>query len=121
MHSALEEIDIVVRNESTEEFWKRFGSIILIECKNWHSSTKPGRSDFDAFYGKIARRGSEDCRLGFFISLNGVTEPFAEAQRTIAKERIRIVCIDEDGLWQLIIAGNRSEYLKDLVTKQLTS
>src|SRR5262249_42003662 len=34
-HTANEEIDLVIRNESRDPVWQREGSLILVECKNW--------------------------------------------------------------------------------------
>lgn len=119
VHSATEEIDLVVVNESAEVFWQRFGTVILVECKNWCTKKKPGRCDFDAFYSKVCRRGIADCRLGFFISLSGVTHTFDVEVGRLAKEKVRIVVIDEDGLWRMLCAEDRSEYLKNLVIQRI--
>ena len=74
----IEEIDILVRNASTDERWRKAGSYILIECKNW---SKPvGRAEGDAFVAKMKRRHGR-CTLGFFIAVNGVTAPFQEMVR----------------------------------------
>ena len=48
-----EEIDLVVRNESTDAFWSKQGSYLLGECKNWSSAVD--RKEFDAFRSKMAR------------------------------------------------------------------
>jgi len=114
-----EEIDIVILNESEDQFWQKFGTLILIECKNWSKAKKPGRKEYDEFYSKITRRGEEDCRFGFFVSINGVSKPFKEALKMNAKERIKIIILDRKDLWQLICSNNRSKYLKNLFLKQM--
>jgi len=116
-----EEIDLVILNESPEEFWRRFGTLIVVECKNWARKRKPGRKDFDSFYSKIRRRGEKDCRLGFFISLHGVARTFVCEVDRIAKENVVIVCLQEDDLWRLICAPDRSQFLKEHVASQLWS
>jgi len=109
-----EEIDLVVLNESADEFWRKFGTVILIECKNWSRRKKPGRPEFDSFYQKISRRGGADCRLGFFVSPCGVTRSFELEVGRLAKESIVIVSIDAGSLWGLISASDRSDRLKRL-------
>jgi len=118
VNTRTEEIDLLILNESRDEFWKRFGSFILVECKNWVRKRKPGRKEFDSFYLKMQRRGQQDCRLGFFISLNGVATTFAIEQSRIAKESTRVVTLDGEEIWQLICAPDRSGLLKQLVARE---
>lgn len=113
-----EEIDLVILNESTEEFWRRFGTVILVECKNW-SRRRPGVKEFAAFAAKIAERGSENCRLGFFVSLGGVARTFIDKAREAKKQGAVIVPLDRDQLWKLICAGDRGQFLRDLVAAQI--
>ncbi len=116
-----EEIDLVIENESSKEFWKNYGTIILVECKNWYGKRKPGRIEFDAFRSKIERRGIKDCRLGFFVSLNGVTKTFKMELNRIASEEMVIVPLSADDLWQLICTDDRSEFMREKVTEQILS
>ena len=44
--SDLEEIDLVIPNESPDPVWQKEGSYLLGECKNW--SSRVGRDEFDA-------------------------------------------------------------------------
>lgn len=117
--SKTEEIDLVVLNESPDEFWRRFGTVVLIECKNWSRRKPPGRPEFDCFYQKITRRGGADCRLGFFVSLNGVARTFELELERLSKESIVIVPIDVRSLWELISTSHRSDRLKRLVAARL--
>lgn len=119
VRSSTEEFDVVILNESREEFWEKYGTFIIVECKNWTGKKKPGRNEFDAFYAKLARRGRSDCRLGFFVSLRGVARTFRAELERIAKEGIVIVCMTEDDLWSLICADNRSRFLKGQVAEQV--
>jgi CheY-like chemotaxis protein len=114
-----EEIDLVILNEAADEFWRRFGSFILVECKNWDSHKKPGRPEFDTFYTKITRRGKVDCRLGFFVSLNGVAATFLTEVMRITKEEIIIAVIDKEDLWQFVCADNRSVLMKEFVRRSV--
>ena len=49
----VEEIDLVIRNESTDPFWAGEGSgYILVECKNWSSPV--GALEYNHFRAKLA-------------------------------------------------------------------
>lgn len=114
-----EEIDLVIINESKKEFWKNFGTLIMVECKNWSTKKKPGKNEFASFYAKITGRGEKDCRLGFFVSINGNARTFKIELQRIAKENIKIVVLEKDDLWGLVCAEDRSQFLKKLIVKQI--
>ncbi|MDT5272959.1 MAG: hypothetical protein QOH49_5145 [Acidobacteriota bacterium] len=63
VNTETEEIDIVIRNESTHPTWQKESSLILVECKNWHSK-RVGQNEFELFQSKIEKRVGR-CRLGF--------------------------------------------------------
>ncbi|MCD4746198.1 MAG: response regulator [Bacteroidales bacterium] len=117
--SRTEEIDIIIKNESVDETWRKYGTIIQIECKYWASKKKPGKNEFISFYNKLNSRNKIDCRLGFFISINGFANTFSIELDKIYKEEIIIVPINKDHIWKLICANNRNDLLKEMVFKQL--
>lgn len=79
VRTTTEEIDIRVTNNSDDAIWKREGSIIVAECKNW--SSKVGKDEFVLFKEKVSNR-RQRCSCGFLISWNG----FAD---TVTKELLR--------------------------------
>jgi CheY-like chemotaxis protein len=105
-----EEIDLIVRNESTEPFWSREESqYILVECKNW---SKPvGPNELVVFHDKLENRGTR-CRLGFFVALGGFTEGFGTKAATFRKDPHLIVTLDRDDLDELVNATDRNAQLK---------
>jgi ActR/RegA family two-component response regulator/Holliday junction resolvase-like predicted endonuclease len=114
VNTQTEEIDIVIRNESSHLTWQKESSLILVECKNWHSK-RVGKSEFVLFKEKIENRAGR-CRLGFLI----IVEEFAE---TVTKEMLRsskadllIVPIDGEKLLQLAQNSNRNQLLLDFLT-----
>ena len=117
VNTATEEIDLVFRNESRSTLWQRESSLILVECKNWHSQ-KVGKNEFVLFKEKMENRVGR-CILGFLIC----TETFAE---TVPKEMLRaakgdllIVLIDGEGLRKLVESKYRSRLLRELVDKAM--
>jgi hypothetical protein len=86
-----EEIDIVIRNEIDDEFWKKEGPLIIGECKNW--STKVGKNEVVLFRSKIENRFRR-CKLGFLISINGF-------KKTAILEKLR----DSKGIYLIVFIG----------------
>jgi CheY-like chemotaxis protein len=108
----VEEIDIVVRNESADELWRKCGAYILFECKHW---SKPvgvveARSFLDKVKGRFGR-----CSLGFFVTMGDVTEPFRSRLREERRTPDALVVILTRGdLDALVRATDRSSHLKQL-------
>jgi DNA-binding NarL/FixJ family response regulator len=107
-----EEIDILIRNESTDPYWHKQSPYLLGECKNW-SKAKAGRVDYDAFRAKIERRAGQSS-MGFFICLKGFSPEFLSAQATAREKGTLVVPIDSNGIQALIESGDRNGALKRL-------
>ena len=111
VRNAIEEIDILLRNESTDPFWVKEGTYFLFECKNW---SKPvGRSEIDIFVRKLERR-YQRCKLGFFAAIGGFTNPADKIQLADSKGDVLVVMMDGEDLARLVAPGDRSAVLKDL-------
>lgn len=109
----LEEIDILLRNESTDPFWVKEGAYFLFECKHW---SKPvGRNELDVFVRKLERR-HQRCKLGFFAALGGFTDPALKVQLADSRGDVLVVVMDGEDLARLVAPGDqdRSNVLKDL-------
>jgi CheY-like chemotaxis protein len=107
-----EEIDLFIRNESTDAFWIREHSqYVIVECKNW---SKPvGPNELVIFRNKVENRGGR-CRLGFFISVGDFTAGFHSQAATYRKADILIVPVERADLEELVNASDRNEVLKKL-------
>ena len=108
----IEELDILVRNASTDAFWSKESQYILVECKNW---SKPvGVDEATRFAGKLEKRHGR-CTLGFFVAMNGVTAPFREELRLLSKSSFLVVPLVQADIDALVAAiGQRSERLKQM-------
>lgn len=116
-----EEIDIVIRNELNDEFWKKQGSIVLVECKNWTKETgKIGKNEIVLFRDKIANRYGR-CKLGFLISLNGFKKTITMDMLRSSKTDLLIVPVEKSGLQKLVFvsSGKRNELLKGFTEKAI--
>jgi len=106
----IEEIDVLVRNGSSDELWRKVGAYILFECKNW---SKPvGVDEASRFIDKLTARHGRTT-LGFFVALGGVTAPFRQRLLLEAKNNLLVVVLDGDDIDELVRAnGGRNELLK---------
>lgn len=114
-----EEIDLVVVNQSIDEFWKKESTIFLIECKNWTSKVDP--KEIDRFFQKIERKQGR-CRLGFFVAPEGFTTGVETTLLANRKDDKVIVPMAKEALELLVFAkssGARNQILKDLVLRAL--
>jgi len=109
-----EEIDIVFRNESQHPFWQKEGSLILVECKNWHSQ-RVGKNEFVLFKEKIENRAGR-CRLGFLVCVEEFAETVTKEMLRSSKTDLLVVPIDDERLKQLVESQNRSQLLMDFLT-----
>lgn len=106
----IEEIDLLIQNESEDPFWiNERSSYILVECKNW--SKEAGVTEFRNFLYKLQHRFGR-CRLGFFVAPGGVASTFREALLAERKDDYLVVLIDHDALDLLVTAPDRNGILK---------
>lgn len=105
-----EEIDVVVRNESTDPLWvNEHTSYILVECKNW---SKPvGVTELRSFLHKVQRK-FDRCRLGLFVAPGGFTESLRAELRAERKDDKLVVLLGPEDLAALVASGDRNETLK---------
>lgn len=82
VRTTTEEIDLLLRNESSTLFWQRLGSPVLVECKNW--STPVGINVLRDFKGKMETQGT---RYGILISMAGITGNIWRGAVTYLKEQ----------------------------------
>lgn len=107
----IEEIDIVIQNESTDPFWTKESQYFLAECKNW--SKPAGAPELRSFFYKLERR-FDRARPGFFIAPGGFSGTTKDAALAERKDKHLIVLIDRDALSELISSADRSATLKRL-------
>jgi CheY-like chemotaxis protein len=108
--SAVEEIDLVVRNASTDPLLAREGSLWLVECKNWSKPTDP--QVVTSFRSKMRDRFGR-VRLGLFIAAGGFTKNVDTVLARQSNEPELVVCIDGTQLAAWIDSSDRIAWLKD--------
>jgi ActR/RegA family two-component response regulator len=107
----IEEIDVVIRNESRDPFWSKEELFLIAECKHW---SKPvGVTELRSFLWKLHHHYNR-CRLGFFVSTQGFTGPFHETLHGERAGNALVIAIDGEALERLIHSQDRNQTLKDL-------
>lgn len=118
VRSSTEEIDLMLRNESSDSFWAQQGPFIMVECKSW--KRRVPRRELDVFASKMSRRAGW-CRLGFFVSLSGFTRDFHVTLRHYIASNVLIVPIDGERLTQLCNHDDPKVLLKEYVFNTLNA
>ncbi len=108
IRSDSEEIDVVVRNRSTDPFWAKEGQYLFGECKNW--STKSGAAEARNFSEKLQAK-RQRASMGLFFSVNGFTEGF-KTELVKRSERTELVIpFDGEQISAWIEAPDRLAFL----------
>jgi len=105
----LEEIDVLVRNESTDPFWSKEGAYLLAECKNWNKPV--GTPELKLFRQKIEDRYGR-AALGFFIALGGYAETVRVEEWTRRSGQSLVVLLTADDVDTLVTSTDRNATLK---------
>ena len=97
IRTKVEEIDIMVRNNSNKPFLVQFGDPFLMECKNW---SKPvGKKGIVVFIDMLR---SKNIRFGILVALKGITgKENSGAMRKILEARldgITVIVLDRNDL-----------------------
>lgn len=114
----LEEIDVIVQNNSTDPFWQREGSYLLIECKNWSSPV--GVPELKLFRQKLEDRYGRTT-LGLMIAMNGYSGTTQIEEWTRRGGQSLIVLLTREDLDALVATRDRSAKLKELHLRAVTA
>ncbi len=108
--SEVEELDLVVRNESTDPMLHKEGSIWLVECKNWSGRVDP--KEIRVLRDKLRSRHGR-ARFGIFVAAGGFTSNVAPVLAQLSNEPELIVAVDGAQLDAWIQATDRVAWLKE--------
>jgi Holliday junction resolvase-like predicted endonuclease len=114
-----EEIDLIVRNNLTNGFWRMAGSPVIVECKNW--SGKVGAREISILLEKLQAL-SPDAKTGILVSPNGITGDFArDAALKVreARQRGRYILVLDAGDLRRIVEGASLEHVIEKKYEQL--
>jgi CheY-like chemotaxis protein len=111
IRNEVEEIDLLVQNDSTDPFWQKESPYILVECKNW--STHVGAKEVLNLWAKMEGRHNR-CRLAFFVAAGGFADSIRALQLQQARDERLIVLVGPGNLDELVRSRNRNAFLKEM-------
>jgi len=95
-----EELDLVLRNDLQEPFWRNFNSpLVLVECKNWTS--RVDINELRVLETKMRDRGRL-CNVGIFVSLSGFSKPFVQRVRELQQQGLTIFLVERCDIEELL-------------------
>ena len=110
--SLAEETDIMVKNESTEPFWTRLGSPILVECRHWSLPT--GAKEIRDLFAKLESFG---IITGVAVTLRGITgNEYRDAKMLIREYRQKgkyIIVLNEGDLAEIADGVDPSDKIRE--------
>ena len=113
-----QELDIVLKNTSKNDFIKSLNSsFIIVECKNWSSPV--GVAEARVFESKYREMGNK-VNLGFFVAINGVTKPFTTHIYNLIRDGINLIVIDNKDIEEFLYSENLdlNDWLENLISHQ---
>jgi ActR/RegA family two-component response regulator len=110
LRNEVEEIDVLVQNDSTDPFWQKESPYFLVECKNWskHVGTKEVRD----VWAKMEAHHNR-CRLAFFVAAGGFAESIRTEQAGQSRSDRMIIFVGPGDLDELVRSGDRNAFLKE--------
>jgi len=115
VRSPIGEMDILIRNEAADASLSKLGAHIIVECKAHHDEPVPGYK-VAAFLGKMALNRFT---TGFLFSLSGFTRDAVAAAGNASRRDHLIVLVGPDDITDMIESQNRTEDIKQAVTRSL--
>lgn len=97
-----EEIDLLLANSLSDPFWAGLDSpLIMVECKNWRESNRPGVGELRVLESKMGDRRSI-CKIGIFISVSGFSDTFMTRLKSIQSDGGMIFAVTGEDLSKII-------------------
>jgi CheY-like chemotaxis protein len=114
---SLNEVDLIIRNETDDLFLNKFGKYILIECKNKPQS-KVSKNDFIVFSSKLKNTNGL-AELGIIATSGYIAwTTYYEAVRASSEAR-KILFLSNPEFERLINADDKREEFKRIMDKQV--
>jgi ActR/RegA family two-component response regulator len=111
VRNEIEEIDLLVQNDSTDPFWQKESPYLLVECKNW--SGRVGTKEVRDLWAKMEGHHKR-CRLALFVAAGGFAESLRTLQATQAHDERMVILIGPNDLDELVRSRDRNAFLKEL-------
>lgn len=109
--NAIEEIDVLIQNNSSHPFWPKESPYILVECKNW--SKHVGAKEVRDVWTKMKGRNNR-CRLALLVAAGGFADTVHTQLLTKAEDDRLVILIGPGDLEDLVRSKDRNELLQQL-------
>lgn len=114
---SLNEVDLIIRNETHDSFLNKFGKYILVECKNKPDSAV-SKNDFIVFENKLENTNGLS-ELGIIATTGYISwNTYYEAIRGSDKKR-KVLFISNPEIERLITSSDKKEEFKRLIDEQV--
>ncbi|HEU4410207.1 MAG TPA: restriction endonuclease [Polyangiaceae bacterium] len=111
VRNEVEEIDLLVLNESADPLRKKESTCFLVECKNW--SDHVGTKEVRELWGEMEAHHKR-CRLAFFVAAGGFAKGVRDEQRGPSRDDRMIIFTGPGDLDELVRSGDRNAFLKEM-------
>lgn len=114
---SLNEVDLIIRNETDDIFLNKFGKYLLIECKN-KPTERVSKNDFIVFNSKLINTNGLS-ELGIIATTGYIARTtYIEAVRSSADNR-KILFLSNPEFERLIKANDKKEEFKRIIDEQV--
>lgn len=111
------EVDLIVRNETTDLFLNKFGKYFLVECKN-KPNEAVGKNDFIVFNNKLQNTATMS-ELGILCTSGYIARTtYLEAMRESKSDK-KVIFLSNPEIIRMITSDNIREEFKNILDEQV--
>ena len=115
--AALNEVDLIVRNDIEDLFLSKLGKYFFVECKN-KPEHRTDKNDIIVFGDKLSRSNGM-AEFGFIFTTSTITRNSIVQLAKMDTEEYKIIIVDNVAIMDLIQAQDMKECLKKLIDQQV--
>lgn len=115
--AALNEVDLIIRNDIDDAFLTKLGNYFFIECKN-KPEENTNKNDIILFGDKLSRSKGM-AKLGFLFTTSTITKNSIVQLAKMDKDDVKIVIVDNVEIVRLITAQDMREQMKKVIDSQV--
>ena len=108
LHTATEELDLVILNGSSDPVFSRERSIIIVECKNW-TTARPGRPEFSQVVGKMKSVQPLQSCIFRFVARGSLGTTFSSKTLRMSQGNYLIVRLTGSDIRQAVVTDSFPE------------
>ncbi|MFM7204274.1 MAG: response regulator [Myxococcota bacterium] len=114
LRNEVEELDLVITNESTDPVLSKEGSYILVECKSW---SRPVGPEVTAYFEKKVEERRGRARLGILLAMSGFTAGAEAKLSRSANKELLLLLLDARDFSGWIESSDHIGWLKERIQR----